>query len=94
MSTVCVHISEKVWRELVLWGEQEQVSPDNLLEQAVRRFLQEKRDRPEHRRGLLESFGVWKERDDLQADSTAIVDQLRREWKVNSLSARRVSWPR
>jgi len=80
MSTVRVHISEKVWQDLVLLGQKEQASPDNLLEQAVRRFLQEKRDRPEHRRGLQESFGIWKERDDLQADSTAIVDQLRREW--------------
>jgi hypothetical protein len=80
MSTVRVHLSEKVWRELVLLGQKEQASPDNLLEQAVRRFLQEREARLEHRRGLQESFGVWKERDDLKADSTVIVDELRGEW--------------
>ena len=80
MSTVRVYLSEKVWQELVLLGQKEQASPDNLLEQAVRRFLQEKGVRLEHRRGLQESFGVWKERDDLKADSTVIVDELRGEW--------------
>jgi hypothetical protein len=58
MSTVRVHLSEKVWQGLVLLGQKEQASPDNLLEQAVRRFLQEKGARLEHRRGLQESFGV------------------------------------
>jgi hypothetical protein len=80
MSTVYVHLSEKVWQELVSLGRKEQASPDDLLEQAIRRFLQEKRAQFEHRRGLQESFGVWKEWDDIKADSTVIVDELRREW--------------
>ncbi|RLC61801.1 MAG: hypothetical protein DRI48_10325 [Chloroflexi bacterium] len=80
MSTVRVHLPKKVWQELVLLGQKEQASPDNLLEQAVRRFLQEKGVRLEHRRGLQQSFGIWKERDDLKTDSTAIIDELRGEW--------------
>ncbi|RMD59322.1 hypothetical protein D6833_11615 [Candidatus Parcubacteria bacterium] len=80
MSTVRVHLSKKVWQELVLLGQKEQASPGNLLEQAVRRFLQEKGARLEPRRGLQESFGVWKERDDLQTESAVIVSELRREW--------------
>ena len=81
MSTVRVSLSEKMWKELVLLGQKEVASPDDLLEQAVRRFLREKRGRFQAPKGLQESFGVWKDReDDLKSDSTVIVDELRKEW--------------
>lgn len=80
MSTVYVHLSEKVWQDMVSLGQEEKTPPADLLEQAVRRFLREKRDRLQAPRGLQESFGVWKERDDLTSDSTVIVDKLRKEW--------------
>lgn len=80
MSTVPVHLSEKVWQDLVALGQDEKISPADLLEQAVRHFLREKREQLRPRRGLQASFGVWKDRDDLKSDSTVIVDELRKEW--------------
>ena len=80
MSTVQVRLPEKVWLELVSMGRQEATSPGHLLEQAVRRFLEGKRRRIQARRALQESFGLWKDWDDWEGDSTAMVDELRREW--------------
>ncbi len=80
MSTVHVHLSEKVWQDLVSLGRKEKTLPDDLLEQAIKRFLQEKKSRFQAPRGLQESFGVWKDRGDLKSDSTIIVDELRKEW--------------
>jgi hypothetical protein len=34
----------------------------------------------EDEESLQESFGVWKDRDDIQSDSIVIVDKWRKEW--------------
>jgi len=80
MSTIRVHLSERAWQDLVSLGEEERVSPGELLEQAVRYYLRERRERRQARRGLQESFGIWKDRDDLKTASTAVVEGLREEW--------------
>lgn len=80
MDTVQVRLSGKEWQELVRLGQEGNVSPDRLLNLAVRRFVDEKKRLRRARRALQESFGVWKDRDDLEADSTVIVGELRREW--------------
>lgn len=80
MDGVRVRLPRKEWEELVRLGQEEDVSPDGLLQQAVKRFLDEKRRQLEARRALRDSFGIWKDRDDLGADSTVIVDELRQEW--------------
>ena len=80
MSTVQIRLSKTVWQELVSLGQEEATSPDHLLEQAARRFLEEKRRRRLAHKTLYKSFGVWKDRDDLAADSTVIVDEMRQEW--------------
>jgi len=80
MSTVRVRLAEKVWQDLVLLGREEKTHPADLLEQAVRNFLRDKKSRSQFRDGLQESFGVWKDRDDIQSDSIVIVDEWRKEW--------------
>lgn len=65
---------------MVSLGRREEKPPAELLEQAVIRFLQEKKERIQARNGLQESFGVWKERSDLKPDSTVIIDTMRGEW--------------
>jgi hypothetical protein len=80
MSTVQVQLPSKDWEELVGLGRQEQVPPGHLLEQAVRRFLEEKKRRSQARKAIRESFGLWKNRADLETDSAVMVRNLRREW--------------
>ena len=80
MSTVQVALSEKIWQDLVSIGREEAISPDTLLKQAVEDFLLQKKERPQSRIGLQESFGIWENRDDLNSDSIDIVNELRREW--------------
>ena len=80
MSTVQVALSEKIWQDLVSVGQEEAISPDTLLKQAVEHFLLQKKDRPQSRIGLQESFGIWEKRDDLNSDSVDIVNELRGEW--------------
>ncbi len=80
MSTIQIRLPKTVWQAFVSLGQEEATSPDHLLEQAARRFLEEKKQRGLAHKMLHESFGVWKDRDDLAADSTIIVGEMRQEW--------------
>ena len=80
MSTIQIRLPKTVWQELVSLGQEEATSPNHLLEQAARRFLVKKRRRGLARKTLHESFGVWKDRNDLEVDSMVVVDEMRQEW--------------
>ena len=80
VSMIQIRLPKTVWQELVSLGQKEAASPNHLLEQAVRRFLEEKRRRGLAHKMLHESFGVWKDRNDLAADSTVVVAEMRQEW--------------
>ena len=43
MSTIQIRLPKTVWQELVSLGQEEATSPDHLLEQAVRHFLEGKK---------------------------------------------------
>jgi len=75
-----VSVPDAEWQELVKLSAQEGVPPESLLEKALRRYLSEVRRIAEARRLLRQSFGVWKNRDDLGGDSVDIVNKLREEW--------------
>lgn len=80
MTTVDVCLPEKVWQDLVALGEREKRSPDVLLEQAVQYFLEKRQEEGQAPQGLQESFGIWRDRDDLTSDSVTLVEKLREEW--------------
>ena len=80
MSMIQIRLPEVVWQELVSLGQEEATSSNHLLEQAIRRFLAEKRRRGLAHKRLHESFGAWKDRNDLEADSTVVVAEMRQEW--------------
>lgn len=58
MRTVHIRLSEETCQALVSLGQKEKMPPDDLLEQAIKRFLQEKQDRLDATAGLRESFGI------------------------------------
>ena len=80
MGAVQVRLPKEEWEKLVWLGRHEEVSPNHLLELAVRHFVDEKKHLRRARRALQESFGIWRDRDDLKTDSTVLVDGLRQEW--------------
>jgi len=83
MNTIQVAFPSEEWQELVGLSQQEQVSPMYLLLQAVRRFLEERNRLARARQSLQDSFGIWKDRDDLDADSMILVQKLRQEWDIH-----------
>ncbi|MBS3784674.1 MAG: hypothetical protein KGY78_09550 [Anaerolineae bacterium] len=80
MSKVQVDLPVHIWQELVSLGRQEAASPDQLLERAVRDFLEDRRRQRAGLEALQESFGIWGNRDDLEADSSTLVEEWRQEW--------------
>lgn len=80
MRAVHIRLSEETWQTLVSLGQKENTPPDDFLEQAIKRFLQEKQDRLDATAGLRQSFGIWRGRGDLESDSTVVVDEWRKEW--------------
>jgi hypothetical protein len=75
-----VSVPDTEWRELLKLSAQEGIPPENLLQNALRRYLSEVRRIAEARRLLRQSFGVWNSRDDLGGDSVDVVNKLREEW--------------
>jgi len=75
-----VSVPDTEWRELLKLSAQEGIPPENLLQNALRRYLSEMRRIAEARRLLRQSFGVWNSRDDLGGDSVDVVNKLREEW--------------
>jgi hypothetical protein len=77
-----VSVPDVEWQELVKLSAQEGISPEDLLQKALRRYLSEVRRIAEARRLLRQSFGLWKGRNDLGGDSVDVVNKLREEWVV------------
>jgi hypothetical protein len=75
-----ISVPDTEWRELLKLSAQEGIPPENLLQNALRRYLSEVRRIAEARRLLRQSFGVWNSRDDLGGDSVDVVNKLREEW--------------
>jgi len=75
-----VSVPDTEWRELLKLSAQEGIPPEDLLQNALRRYLSEVRRIAEARRLLRQSFGVWNSRDDLVGDSVDVVNKLREEW--------------
>lgn len=80
MGVVRVNLPKSVWQELVSLGREETASPDQLLEQAVRDFVEERRRQRKARKALQQSFAIWSDRDDWEADSSLLVEKWRRDW--------------
>ncbi|HOU12500.1 MAG TPA: hypothetical protein PKZ84_05245 [Anaerolineae bacterium] len=80
MSTVQVTLPSQEWRELVGLSQQEQIPTVQLLQQAVRNFLDAKKRVARSRQGFQKSFGLWADRNDLDKESIVIVNELRCEW--------------
>jgi hypothetical protein len=55
-----VSVPDVEWQELVKLSAQEGISPEDLLQKALRRCLSEVRRIAEARRLLRQSFGLWK----------------------------------
>lgn len=80
MDKVQVGLPATIWEELVSLGQEEAAFPDELVERAVRDHLDDRGKQHAARRALDQSFGIWKDREDLEGVSAALLDQWRREW--------------
>ncbi|MEA3407258.1 MAG: ribbon-helix-helix protein, CopG family [Chloroflexota bacterium] len=75
-----VRIPATEWEALAELSRREGVPPADLVREAVRRYLDKKNELLKARRALSKSFGVWKDREDLQRDSLDLVNELREDW--------------
>ena len=75
-----VRISEGEWAALTALSAREGVPPDSLVREALKRYLAEKDRTMQTRRALRQSFGIWKDRNDLRPESVDLVNELREGW--------------
>ena len=75
-----VQITTTEWEALAELSRREGVPPADLVRQALGRYFAEKNRILRARQALRQSFGVWKDRDDLQRDSLDLVNELREGW--------------
>ena len=75
-----VTIPKREWRRLEDLSIKEGVPVADLLLGAVQQYLAKKEKAVKAAGALQQSFGIWKDRDDLPEDSTDVVDELRGEW--------------
>ncbi|NOX60791.1 MAG: ribbon-helix-helix protein, CopG family [Chloroflexi bacterium] len=68
------------WKALEARSADTHVPTEELIREALRRFLAEQDRITRARRALRKSSGIWRDRDDLQQTSVELVNSLREEW--------------